>query len=201
MVVLGGTFDPIHYGHLHGARHVSKSLDGAKVTLMVAPEPQLRNPPEASFEDRWEMLSLACEPDSKLLPSQFENRHRRPTRTIHTLQKLAQSTKSAVVWVLGSDAFESLPQWYQAEDLPNFTSLFVLARPNTEICQVPRGFTQVRSASELLDQTGHVFVATTAMLDIAATDIRRRVRMGLEVSHLLPSSVLEHIMKKGLYQN
>ena len=201
MVVFGGTFDPIHFGHLAAARHASTSLGDATVVLMPAPIPQLRQPPKASFEHRWQMSLLASKLDEHFVASRFEDMTKGPTRTIETLQALAMETNCTVIWVLGSDAFKNIASWYGAEKLPEFASMFVLSRPQTEQRVNSTVFRQVSNAHRLLDGPGRFYISRTKMPDISATDIRQRLRNGLDVSEMLPQEILEHIMQNGLYQS
>ncbi|MCY4143563.1 MAG: nicotinate (nicotinamide) nucleotide adenylyltransferase [Gammaproteobacteria bacterium] len=201
MIVFGGTFDPIHFGHLAAARHVSKLLGDATVVLMPAPMPQLRQPPEASFEHRWQMSLLASKLDDHLVASRFEDTSEGPTRTIETLQALATKSKCTTVWVLGSDAFRNIANWYDAEKLPEVASLFVLTRPQVEQLGSSTTFEQVTNAHRLLDGPGSFYVSRTKMPDISATVIRHRLRNGLDVSEMIPQEIREHIMQNGLYQS
>ncbi len=200
MVVFGGSFDPVHVGHLQVAVHASESLGGASVTMMLAPKPQLRPPPVASFDERWQMLCLACKSDLLLQPSRFEEHQEGPTRTIQTLQDLAELCGEPIVWVIGSDSLQTLPSWHQADQIANFASLFVLRRPNEPVPESPHGFSLARNAEDSLRETGLLYVAETEMPDVSATDIRQRIREGQKVSHLLPSSVFDHIIEHSLYQ-
>lgn len=199
MVVLGGTFDPVHLGHMHGAHHVSRALDNSVVTLMVAPNPQLRNPPQASLRDRWTMLRLACESDPALRASRFEDGYNGPTRTIQTLRDLTKTNKIPIVWAIGMDAFENVGSWYKAAELSQVVSFFVLSRSDSRKSALLSGFSQVEKPIQLFSNPGGVFLSTAPMLDVSATEIRRKVRNGCDASSLLHPSVYEHIIKKRLY--
>lgn len=201
MIVFGGTFDPVHHGHLQGARHVSETLGGTTVVLMPAPVPQLRNAPEASFEHRWQMSQLACEQEECLVASCFENQRKGPTRTVETLQALSSESDGKLVWVLGSDAFSNISNWYRFEELPSVASLFVLVRPFAKQSCIPTGFMQVYEAPRLLERPGLVYVSRTKMLNVSATIIRVGIRNGDDVSQMLPQEILEHIMQHRLYQS
>lgn len=200
VVVFGGTFDPVHVGHLHGALHVSTSLGGAAVTLMVAPNPQLRKPPAASFQDRWTMLLLACQSNSPLQASRFEDSRDGPTRTIETLKDLAKTNDLPIVWAIGMDAFRNVSSWYRANELPDVVSFFVLDRLSSSPGEMPSGFCRVNEAGQLLDRPGGVFVSSTPMLDVSATEIRQKIREGCDVSELLHPEVCKHIIKNRLYR-
>lgn len=200
MVVFGGTFDPVHKGHLHAAGHVSRTLGGVAVTMMVAPSPQLRSPPEASLLDRWTMLTLACQSDPVLRPSRYEDRRNGPTRTVQTLKDLSKTNELPIVWAIGMDAFINVSSWYQALELPRIASFFVLARSNIHPIKMPRGFCSVTEVCQLLKNPGSVFVSSEPMLNISATEIRGKIRSGLDVSAWLHPEVSKHIIKNHLYR-
>lgn len=167
---------------------------------MVAPSPQLRHPPEASLQDRWKMLTLACESDLALKPSRFEDRHNGPTRTVQTLRDLAKTNDLPIVWAIGMDAFRNVSKWYQSKELPQVASFFVLSRTVRQPTEMPTGFCSVQEPSQLLSNPGGVFVSTEPMLNISATEIRRRIRGGLDVSDWLHPEVSKHIIKNHLYR-
>lgn len=166
---------------------------------MVAPNPQLRTPPVASLHDRWTMLLLACQSNSVLQASRFEDSRDGPTRTLQTLRDLAQTNDLPIVWAIGMDAFQNVSSWYRAHELPDVVSFFVLDRLNLSTGEMPTGFCRVNEPRQLLDRPGAVFVSSTPMLDVSATEIRRKIRDGCDVSKLVHPEVCKHIIKNGLY--
>ena len=201
MVVFGGTFDPVHEGHLHGATHVSNALGGITVTLMVAPNPQLRSPPEASLHDRWTMLQLACKSNPVLEASKFEDSRDGPTRTIQTLKDLSKTNAVPIVWAIGMDAFCNVSNWYGSEELPRIVSFFVLSRPGPVPGDLPAGFVRVKDPVQLLSSPGGVFMSSEPMLDVSATKIRRKIRSECDLSKLIHPEVCKHIIKNRLYRS
>lgn len=170
------------------------------VTLMVAPNPQLRDTPAASLHDRWTMLLLTCRSNSVLRASRFEDSREGPTRTVQTLRDLAKTHEVPIVWAIGKDAFQNVSSWYQAQELPRIVSFFVLERSGPSTISVPSGFVRVDQPGQLQRNPGGVFVSSTPMLDVSATEIRRRIRKGLDVSKLLHPDVCKHIIKNRLYR-
>ena len=167
---------------------------------MVAPNPQLRTPPVASLHDRWTMLLLACQSNSVLQASRFEDSRDGPTRTLQTLRDLAQTNDVPIVWAIGMDAFQNVSSWYRAHELPDVVSFFVLDRLNLSTDEMPTGFCRVNEPRQLLDRPGAVFVSSTPMLDVSATEIRRKIRDGSDVSKLIHPEVCKHIIKNRLYR-
>ena len=199
MILFGGTFDPIHRGHILAASHVSEVLGDRPVVLMLAPEPQIREPPQANFEQRWEMLQLACADNPKLQPSRFERRQAGPTRTVQTLRDLSNESNETIVWVLGSDSFATLSGWHEFGALKSLASFFVLHRKGVPEKPPSYGLKSVDRARQLLTDSGLVFVSSKELLPVSATEIRRKLAAKLDVSELVPALVLDHIMKNRLY--
>lgn len=168
--------------------------------MMVAPNPQLRHPPSASLRDRWKMLTLACESSPVLEPSRFEDGRTGPTRTVQTLKDLSKTNDLPIVWAIGMDAFRNVSKWYQAQELPKIASFFVLSRTDPYPSKLPGGFCSVEEPSQLLNNPGGVFVSSEPMLDISGTEIRERIRSGLDASDWLHPQVSKHIIKNHLYR-
>ena len=167
---------------------------------MVAPHPQLRNPPEASLHDRWTMLQLACKSNPVLEVSRFEDSRDGPTRTVQTLEDLSKTNDVPIVWAIGMDAFSNVSNWYRSEKLPRIVSFFVLSRPGNVPDDLPAGFTRVKNPVQLLNVQGGVFMSSAPMLDVSATEIRRKIRSGCDLSKLLHPAVSKHIIKNRLYR-
>lgn len=198
--MLGGTFDPIHCGHIQVGNQASRDLDSAIVRLMPAKEPRLRDHPAADVFDRWTMVQLACETEPKLVACDLEIREDGPTRTIDTLQQIVDATGTHVVWVLSTDALAQMPRWYRYTEIPRLSSLFVFRRPGFPSLSLPSEFKRVSVTASLLESAGLIYISAIDMPRISGTEIRQRVRAGEDVSRLLPASVHKHIIGRGLYR-
>lgn len=198
--ILGGTFDPVHRGHLHAAGAGRETLDGAAVTLLLAARPWHRAEPSASIEHRWRMLCLAAAQAPWLRPSDQEVRRKRPSYTVEVLAEI--DADEPLVWLIGRDALSAIPTWHRAADLPRLCHLLVFDRPGAERSEplVPDGFRCAATAEELSwHRAGGIHFAAAPMLDISATEVRRAVAGGGQPDALLTAPVWAYIRRHGLY--
>lgn len=200
--ILGGTFDPIHLGHLHAARRARAALGIPTVTLLLAARPGHRTEPLAGVEDRWRMLCLAMGETAGLLASDLEIVRSGPSYTVDSLSELRGAEPLA--WLIGRDALSDVPTWHRASELASLCHFVVLDRPGRgqgePFC--PRGFEVVEMASDLEARpSGGLYCLPNAMLDVSASQVRRIVAEGGDASALLPSDVWTYICRRGLYRS
>lgn len=204
--LFGGTFDPIHLGHLHAAQTVCSALGVTEVRLVLSARPSHRKEPGATIEQRWEMLRLACETHPQLVPDDREIRRATPSFTVETLSEIRQAhPREPLVWVIGSDAFALLTSWYRWEQLLELCHLVVLKRPGHPMTLEPRLLRlmeQARTADPAdleARPAGCVLILERAMEEVSAEGIRGAIRVGAPVAHLLPAAVDTYIRVHRLY--
>ena len=197
-MVLGGTFDPVHNGHLHIASQAADEL-GTQATLVLAPVPQLRSQPKASVQQRWEMLEYAVSSYDNLTASSVELRRAGPTRTIDTLRDLSASPTDPVVWIMGADAARDLVKWHGSSQLPELMSVFLWSRPHSDPPQAPKGFVSVSESTEVLRRAGTCFTYGSQGMDVSATMVRAAVKRGDDIRRLVPEKVVSYIIENQLY--
>ena len=197
--ILGGTFDPVHRGHLHAAAVGRSLLAVPKVTLMLAARPWHREAPATSVEHRLRMSRLAAGEDPHLVVSDWEVRREGPSYTVDTLTALADG--EPLVWLIGGDAFAAVDTWHRVDDLPALCHFLVLNRPGTRYDErIPKGFRRIDDPAALVRwPSGCVCFASAAMLDVSATRVRRRISSGGAVDGLLTPEVWAYIRTHGLY--
>ena len=192
----GGTFDPVHVGHLHAARSVGNALGVGLVTLVLAARPPHRAT-RANMADRWQMLRLAVSGDAALDASDIELRREGPSYSIDTIESLGEG--EPIVWIVGSDGLDTFATWHRFRSFAKCCHIVVVVRPGTEVTPLP-GFSRVYDAACLARRRrGCLFVISHAMLDVSASQIRHILARGGDVSALLPSPVLTYIKRRGLY--
>lgn len=199
MILFGGTFDPIHRGHLGAAVYVS-DLFAQPVHLLLAPRPRLRGPCVANFEHRWTMLQLACQDYKSLIPVDIERNVPGPTHTLATLKCLRRKTNDSFVWLLGSNALAKVHLWYGSRELSEWLSFVVLKRPCSLVVQIPPDFKLTQSVSAVLEKPGLVYVAPQQMLDLSATKVRDNLQTGRDINHLVTTPVYDYIISKHIYE-
>ena len=205
MAVFGGTFDPVHRGHLHAARVARKVLGGVGVTLLPAARPWHRPPPLASPAHRCRMLELAADGEG-LTVSRLQIDRPGPSYAVDTLRELADARasrnaepRSVIVWCIGGDALDALETWHRAEQLPALCNLLVFERPGSPRARPPQGFEVVDAACLRSRRSGGVHFLDAPMLDISATAVRRAIARGNATSALLPRQVWDYIRRNRLY--
>lgn len=199
--ILGGTFDPVHLGHLHAARWARAALRVSSVTLLLAARPGHRTEPIAGIHDRWRMLCLATRQDEDLVASDLEIARPGPSYTVDSLTDLCGA--EPLVWLIGRDALADVPSWHRAGELATLCHLVVLDRPGgaRSVPFVPRGFELVKNAAELASRPcGGLYCLPNTMLDVSASQVRRRVAEGGDAGALLPPEVWSYIREAGLYR-
>jgi len=201
--ILGGTFDPVHLGHLRAAAAVREKLGLAEVRLIPAALPPHRDAPSASNRDRLAMVALAVRDFPGLLADDREMRRPGKSYTIDTLRELrAEFPSRALYLIVGADAFLGLATWHRWRELTDFAHLVVVDRPGVpglKPSEPLAGWLSARHGSAD-GGSGSVMFLEVPPWPIAARDIRRRIGRGEEVADLLPPAVLAYIRQHRLYQ-
>ena len=205
--LLGGTFDPIHYGHLRGALEAAECLGLDQLRLIPSARPPHRGQPGATAEQRLDMVRLAALGGCDLQVDDRELRRDRPSYSVETLESLRSELGDTVTlfMILGWDAFGGLPGWHRWEELLELSNLVVLQRPDydPELPEVLKDLLAARSVSEPAGanaKTGQIICLSQTPLAISATHIRQLVAADRSPRFLLPDAVLDYIETHGLYR-
>lgn len=205
--VLGGTFDPIHIGHLRGALEVAELLALDEVRLTPSARPPHRDAPQVSAEQRLQLVRLAVAGEPLLRVDDRELARPTPSWTIDTLESLRGElgADDQLFLLLGWDAFCGLPGWQRWTELLQHCHLLVLQRPDADSTapEALRDLLAARSVNEpaaLCGPAGQIAFVWQTPLAVSATDIRRRLATGRSVRFLLPDAVLQYIDAHGLYR-
>ncbi len=187
--VLGGTFDPIHLGHLVAASEALHAFQLDRVLFVPAARPWQRSS-VTDPEDRLTMTILATASHPRFAVSRMELDRRGPTYTVDTLTTLREvmGDAPAFFFILGSDALLNLGTWERVEELAGLAELIAVRRPGHEIHE------DVGEPSWPL-----IHVIDIPQLAISAADVRARVREGRPIDYLVPGEVADFIRSKGLY--
>lgn len=208
--LLGGTFDPVHFGHLRPALEVCQALALRELRFLPCGLPPHREAPQALPEQRLTMLRLAITGQSEFCVDVRELQREGPSYMVDTLYSLREEQGTTpLCLILGMDAFSALDSWSRWEQLIELAHLVVTHRPGwTQQVTTGRAAVQqlvsqrrVMQAEALRTQpAGCIYFQTVTQLAIAATDIRKMLYAGKDVRYLLPDSVYEWIKKEGIYR-
>lgn len=204
--ILGGSFDPVHYGHLRTALEVQQFLGLDEIRLIPSLLPPHRPTPQASPQQRVAMLNAAVEnyPVFKVDTREFDREG--PSYTLDTLISLREEMPAVGLCLLvGMDAFQVLASWHRWRELMDYCHMVVLDRPGAqlptqgELADFIR-LHRVMDADKLGKQSsGLLYFHSVSQLQISSTAIRKLLASGGDAGFLLPESVLDVVRSKGLY--
>jgi nicotinate-nucleotide adenylyltransferase len=188
--VIGGTFDPIHLGHLRAAENAREALGLDRVLFVPAGRPPHRPDHLAPALDRFAMVALATNQHPTFVASDLELRRDGPSYTVDTLRALrALQASDPLYLIVGSDTFPEMASWREPEALRALCTVAVVSRPGAD---EPPLDEEVLRAADAVRVSG-------PGLPISATGVRERVRAKQSVRYLVPSGVADYIAKRGLY--
>ena len=194
--VLGGTFDPIHIGHLTVAEEVKTRLDLAEVLFVPAGQPWLKtNSPISSAEHRIGMVRLAIAGRPYFKLSMVEIERTGPSYTVDTVAELQAQLGAGeeLFFIMGWDSLAQLPQWREPSRLVTMCHLVAVPRPGYQLPDLEYLEALIPGLSQSL------VLLDKPEIDVDATDIRNRVTHGLSISQLVPDSVISYIEQHRLY--
>jgi nicotinate-nucleotide adenylyltransferase len=210
--LLGGTFDPIHFGHLRLAEEMGELLGLDEVRILPAGRPPHRGKPRATSRDRLEMARLAVAGNPRFVLDVREINKASPSYSVETLTALRREFPAATPLILfmGGDAFMGLTTWHRWEELLDLAHLAVAHRPGFSSAvwedALPESLRRLlatrrceQPADLMAKPAGLIHLQAITQLDISASQIRERVLRGKSLRYLLPDSVIEYINEHRLY--
>jgi len=204
--ILGGTFDPIHLGHLRMAIELYEALDLAKVHLTPTFKPMYRKQPIASPAARLAMLKCAIKSEPALVADDREIRRKGITYTIDTLIEMRKEMPDIPLCLLvGIDAFLGFASWHRFQEILNHAHIIIAHRPHYHlprdgmIADLIHAKQQKDIAYIHENMSGGILLRPITALEISATDIRKQIAMGRNPRYLLPDGVYDYINQHGIY--
>jgi nicotinate-nucleotide adenylyltransferase len=204
--VLGGTFDPIHFGHLRSALEVSEQLNLAHVRLIPSARPPHRNEPKATAQQRLMMLHLAMKNADGFIVDDRELHRDGVSYTVDTLISLREDFPDNPLYLLlGTDAFLGIQTWHRWQRLLELAHIVVIRRPDEAMAMPDELKTWYQQHIAVIGDSQHlagkVWPVTVTQLSISATAIRAAVSAGKSPQFLLPDAAIQFINQIGLYRN
>lgn len=197
IAVFGGTFNPVHNGHIHIAKEFLRSLNCDKMIIIPTKTPPHKKAHDlASGADRLNMCKLAFDFDKRIEVSGMEINRDGPSYTSCTLRELKELyPNSTLYFIMGTDMLITIEQWY------NYKEIFALA----VLCAGSRDkneYEKLKEYAEKLEKDGaNVIIEDIKPIIISSTQIRRRLSTGRDTENMLPDKVYNYIKRKGLYNN
>ena len=206
LALFGGTFDPVHYGHLRCADEARQKLGLNKLYLLPAGTPPHRKPPQATTKQRLEMLHLAQAEFPQLEIDDRETRRSGPSYMVDTLQELrTEFPQRPLLLLIGQDAANQLHSWFHWEQLFELAHIVILTRPGAKAeyrsdlaRQMQRRLSADVQALCRSDAGGVLYLEVTS-IDVSATSIKSIMRLGRSPRSMLPGVVLDYINENQLY--
>lgn len=204
--IFGGTFDPVHYGHLRAALEAREVLGLDELRLLPAGNPPHRAIPLAPAGHRLAMLRLAVAGHPELRVDDREVRRQGPSYMVDTLSEIRQEhPAAALMLVIGQDAANEFDRWRHWEQILELSHLVIMRRPESRVDWTGKLAAAMESRlaerpGQLKRQTaGRVLPVELTQLAISSTDIRHRLESGRSPGFLLPDAVIDYIRNHGLY--
>jgi nicotinate-nucleotide adenylyltransferase len=187
---LGGSFDPVHFGHLIAAQDVYEQYKLDRLFLVPAAQAPLKpNDVQSTTEDRWQMLKAACEWDRRLEISDYELRKGGMSYTIDSVRHFrTKFPRDELLWIIGGDQLPLLQKWKEIDELAKMIEFIFLERPKHPSKPHPE-----IPGLRLHRCDGH-------LIEISSSELRQRVRAGLSLHYFCPQKVIAYIEDKKLYR-
>ena len=206
MGIFGGTFDPIHYGHLRTAFEMLQALRFDEVRFMPCGNPPHRGATYADAEMRLEMVRVATEGQHGFVVDDRELQRDGPSYSVDTLVTLRNEYPlRPIALMIGMDAFLGLPKWYQWREILQLAHIVVAHRPGWRAPDIgplgellaDRGTHRIGDLHQA--KSGHIFIHDVTQLEISSTEIRELIAVGRDPRFLMPDSVRDVIERSGCY--
>jgi len=195
-IVFGGSFDPVHVGHIILARDVKEKLKADKVIFVPAAQAPLKDKHKASAEDRLKMLELALEREEDFLIEDYEIKRGGVSYTVYTLEYLKEKYRGEELYLLlGSDSFLKFHMWKEPLRILELAKIVVVDREG-----------KLKEVEKYIEERFKEFRDSIVFLplrriDVSSTEIRERIKQGKSIYCLVPEKVEEYIKKRGLYRD
>jgi nicotinate-nucleotide adenylyltransferase len=196
----GGSFDPIHIGHVIVARSVAESLGLDRVIFLPSASPPHKDSSDLlSQEHRARMAELAIANEPLFALDDYDLTRKGPTYTVETVAyfKGLFGAGAELAWIIGADSLPELKSWHRVSELVDACRIVTAARPGWEAPDL--SILRPELSDEQIERLGRDILATPR-IDVSATDIRRRVRTGRSIRYLVPDAVGDYIQRHELYR-
>lgn len=190
--ILGGTFNPIHIGHLIMAEYVRDYFDFKKIVFIPAGDPPLKNQIQVPKEDRYQMVSIAIKDNCNFMISDIEMKNKGKSYTVDTLRKIkSQYPEEKFYFIIGQDAAINFEMWYEYEEIITKTDIVIVIRGKDLKSEIENKYSSLNPKFHFVE---------TPFLEISSTNIRYRIMTSKSYRYMVKDEVYDYIEKKGLYR-
>lgn len=207
--ILGGTFNPVHYGHLRSAEEVRERFALERIIFIPASIPPHKTEDLIPFHHRYRMVELAVADNQCFSVSDIEGKRSGKSYSVETLELLMEKESDReFFFIVGSDAFSQFKTWRRPYDILKMTNIIVMERPGFPIEKIKKFIEvelgvpfQYNDDNEILISTGKsIHLMKVTILDISSSEIRRKVYLGESIRYLVPPEVEKYIEMNKLYR-
>jgi len=212
--IFGGTFNPIHYGHLRSAEEIREMVGLERIFFIPSGNPPLKSKDLADAGHRYKMVKTAVRGNPYFKVLDIECVRPGKSYTVNTLEQLLKKYVDVdFYFMLGIDAFLDIPNWREPEKILSMTNFVVLSRPGNRFADLSQSpyLAMKKSGLESLDSGENalstatlsgkkVLLANVTPIGISSTEIRKSVKKGHSIKYLLPANVESYIMSNGLFR-
>lgn len=196
IAIIGGAFDPIHFGHLAAAQTVYDNFDVDKVVLMPLGDAPHKNMSRTTADERYSMVLEAIRDNPAFAASDIEIRRRGKTYTVDTVEQIKSiNPKLDIYFVMGADEFQSIDTWRMPDKLFSLCRVIAVSRPGYNTDGLVKKINDVKKK-----YSGEAFFLEIPSLDISSSDLRMKIKEGKSVKYLMPKEAEEYIFKHDLYK-
>lgn len=190
--LLGGTFNPIHNGHLINAEIIKENFNLDKVLFIPSKYPVHKNlEGNVSSEDRYNMVKIAIDDNKYFEVSRIEIDREGESYFIVTIKQLLNIYKDSELYlIIGSDAFSEITIWKESKEILETVSFIIMRRPGHELIN-----------NKLIKMAKDAKFANNPLIEISSSEIRKNIKNNKSIRYLVPGNVEEYIIKKELYKN
>ena len=190
--IFGGTFNPIHFGHLINAEIIRSDFSLDKIIFIPSKSPVHKELADnISAQDRFNMVKLSIEGNEQFEISSIEIDRESPSYTVITLRELKKIyPQSSFFLIIGDHYYDEIDKWKDAEEIKKLAKIIVMRRSEEKI-----------DYDDYNKEKNNAVIAENPVVDLSSTSIRERIKNGKSIKYQTPHSVIDYIRKKGLYKN
>ena len=199
--IMGGTFNPVHHGHLVTAQEALDQFDLDEVVFIPTGDPPHKiDDPLAHAEDRYLMTVIATSSNSFFFVYRIEIDRKGKSYTIDTVKELRKlfGSDSELYFITGADAILEILTWKNTREIVTLAKFIAATRPGYDLSRIKELKTTLFDSEDEADR--RIFIMEIPALAISSTDIRQRIKIGRPVNYLVPEGVNNYILKHGLYK-